>query len=373
MAYEKKEIGWGRREFLIKTGMAAFGLTAALAGCAGPELKEKPSLATEKQPEKVVYPRLPGQKVQPPESGCLIGFRRAVSDHPGQTWKERFYNYGDYYEKHLGRNPSIIVLMGPWSFLADFREESVSLYREKGMIPYVFAKTFKDEPRTAKIEAKLDLRDIVNGKNDDLVEKFAINLTKYGDRYGGFFITTMEESNADWYYWGQSSNFVPAWRHIWEIFDNKGCNKYATWVWEVYCPEGAGRRTVHPDMMYPGDKYVDWIGLSAFSRKKYGGGTLESLAGNTYEQMRKNHPEKPIMQAEFAVSNDGAQPRWLHHAYQSIKESMPGMKAAIFHDNVTVQEGDDHTLSNQSLKTLKEIFKDPYWIMAKREIGSNLN
>ena len=120
-----------------------------------------------------------------------------------------------------------------------------------------------------------------------------------------------------------------------------------------------------PDIYYPGDKYVDWIGLSAFSRQRYhSGATLGSLMGKTYEQMRANHSQKPIMMSEFAVTNNSSQPRWILDAYKTIK-TLPGMKAAIFWDNVTAHEGDDHTLNEKSQETLRQIFKDPYWIMAK--------
>jgi hypothetical protein len=116
--------------------------------------------------------------------------------------------------------------------------------------------------------------------------------------------------------------------------------------------------------MYPGDKYVDWIGMSAFSRdiNESRGLTLGALITQNYDRMRKNHSDKPIMQAEFGKSNRYDQPRWLIDAYKNIK-TLPGIKAAIFWDNVSI--GDDHTLSEKSLQAMKEIFQDPYWIMAK--------
>ncbi len=70
------------------------------------------------------------------------------------------------------------------------------------------------------------------------------------------------------------------------------------------------------------------------------------------------------MQAEFGTTIGRDQPKWLIEAFQTIK-SKPGIKAAIYWDNAAIELGDDHTLSDESLKTLKEILKDPYWIMAK--------
>ena len=61
-----------------------------------------------------------------------------------------------------------------------------------------------------------------------------------------------------------------------------------------------------------------------------------------------------------------SEPMWLIDAYRSIKNDFPPIRAAIYYDNIThVLTEYDHTLDQKSLSTRKEIFKDPYWIMAK--------
>jgi hypothetical protein len=70
------------------------------------------------------------------------------------------------------------------------------------------------------------------------------------------------------------------------------------------------------------------------------------------------------MQAEFGTTIGRDQPEWLIKAFQTIK-SKPGIKAAIYWDKAAIQLGDDHTLSEESLKTLKQILEDAYFIMAK--------
>jgi beta-mannanase len=133
-------------------------------------------------------------------------------------------------------------------------------------------------------------------------------------------------------------------------------------TWEVLPPEQAGSQAVihSPGRYYPGDKYADWIGLSAFSRDKIMAGEMyfRNMMGRTYEEMRASHPDKPIMQAEFGKTRGWEQPRWMLDAYRSMKE-MPGLKAAIYYDNVTLHLGDDKTLSEESLQIMKEIFRDP--------------
>jgi len=388
-----------RRDFIKASLAAAVGGLELITGCATTETAKSSKMEAvpaSVKAEPVVYQRLADKKVQAPENGCLVGFRREyvryyAAGHDNivklisqsnsvdeaqqalekNNWKktvklrEAVDDCTKYYPKHLGRNPAIFVLYDtPKLFLGFPTIESEPL-ADKEVIPYINAwPNFG-----ARGSLRLSLSEIAKGKHDKYIHNFAEGAKRYGKNHGGVFMTTMEESNGYWYYWGQNSNFIPAWRHIWQIFEDQGANQYATWVWEASSTEPHRRRPIHsPEMYYPGDKYVDWIGLSAFSKKGMDsdGMVFEALVGNTYEAMRKNHPNKPIMQAEFGKSQDGSQPRWLQNAYNSIK-TMPGMKAAIYYDNITNVPGtyDDKTLSQKSLQTLKEIFKDPYFIMAK--------
>ena len=81
-------------------------------------------------------------------------------------------------------------------------------------------------------------KEIAQGQHDGYIKKFAQGAAEFGKEYGGFFFTTMEEMNGNWFSWGKNSNFIPAWRHIWQIFEDQGANQYATWVWALYCTEG---------------------------------------------------------------------------------------------------------------------------------------
>jgi len=70
------------------------------------------------------------------------------------------------------------------------------------------------------------------------------------------------------------------------------------------------------------------------------------------------------MISSFGRTNEIYQSRWLINSYRSIKNSFPAIKAVIYF-HTTWRLTDDHTLNPKSLPTLKDIFKDPYWIMAK--------
>lgn len=60
---------------------------------------------------------------------------------------------------------------------------------------------------------------------------------------------------------------------MWQVYEDSGANEYATWVWEIYA-DTSSTRADSPSRYYPGDRYVDWIGLSAYSRSGYRTNTL---------------------------------------------------------------------------------------------------
>ena len=130
---------------------------------------------------------------------------------------------------------------------------------------------------------------------------------------------------------------------------------------------------IDPEPFYPGDRYVDWVGINVFANLKNPAIQPDTqfmeIMTNTYKQMLRNHPGKPIMVSEFGRTPGDKQRSWLTDAYARIKTDFSQLKAAIYYDNITkIYGGQDHTLDQKSLNTLKEIFKDPYWIMAKADI-----
>ena len=381
-----------RREFL-RAGVGLAAVASGLEMIGGYATAEAPPKV---KAEPVVYPPLPYNKVQPPKEGCLVGLykddavmndpifqtkmnegtakAKNIDEYAAMLKKEKDfmesmnnkYPIGDnitYYENSLGAKPFIFALLHRPRLYLGFPIARVMAVAQNGVVPYVHANPghyFRPNPR-------FGIDEIARGQRDSYIKQFAQGAAEFGKEHGGFFFTTMAEANGGWNYWGKSPNFIAAWRRIWQIFEDEGANHYATWVWEAYCPEGSNYAD-DPELYYPGDKYVDWIGLNAFSiaQKPKTNYTLDVLMNKTYRRLLKNHPLKPIMQAEFGKANQYDQSTWLKNAYRSIKNDFPAIKAAICYDNITPEwYTGDHTLNPKSLQTLKEIFKDPYWIMAK--------
>jgi len=332
-----------RRDFLKNFGQAALAaggaltLESLLSGCAHISSEEE---------APPVCPPLKGNKVQPPENGCMVGFY-----YPAFVSKRIL----ELYEERLGKLPSIFIFYWGRQTFVYFPMVSFVEAARKGVTPFMYVQTMSS------------LDEIAKGKHDQQIGRFAEEAIKYGEEYGGFFINTMWEMNIEakyrvWPWAGQPGPFKKAWQHIWQVFEDKGANQYATWVIEYHVDHPLG-------YYYPGDKYVDWIGLSAYNRavhrQYFGYRYLNELISGPHKYFASRYKDKPIMLAEFGSTNGKDQPKWLIKAYDTIKSRWK-IKAANYWDSIYAELfRDDHTLSQESLNTLKEIFKDPYWIMAK--------
>jgi hypothetical protein len=342
VAHDEYSPSLTRRDLQIKGGKTAsatgtgFTLSSMLIGCATTGLKEV---------TPVTYPALRGHKIQPPSDGCMFGFRCRTFEP-----KRIIESYG----KKMGRKPSIFILSGANRIFSNLPMANGIETANEGVIPFAF------------LRVASDLAEIIEGKHDQEIKRFSDGAVEFGQKYGGFFINTMWEMNVDrrdssfihpWC--RQPKAFQDTWKHIWQLFEDRGANEYATWMIEYhvdYPLEG----------YYPGDAFVDWVGFSAYNRAIFkqsrGYRSLNDLISGAYDYFREKCGNKPIMQAEFGTTIGSDQPKWLINALQTIK-SKPGMRAAIYWDNAAPEIGDDHTLSEESCKALQEILKDPYFIM----------
>jgi hypothetical protein len=295
--------------------------------------------------------------IMPPDNGCLVGFYKKES--PSSAMQ--------HYKNAISTTPALFAL---WSHIASgFPMTAARTIRDYGTMPYIAI-----YPGMATSNLRYEPEDIVKGRCDFFIKSFANVAMDFGKEYGSFFITALPEFNAHWWPWSMKADTAAAVRHIWKIFDDRGANQYATWGWEAFCPTRYEKFVSDPELYYPGDKYIDWIGVNVFANLKnrfiLEDTTLRELLSPTYVQMQNNHPEKSMMISEFGRTPGDKQPQWLIDAYTSIKKDFPKIKAAIYYDNITTtlsggHSSQDHTLNEVSLKTLKDIFHDPYWLMSK--------
>jgi hypothetical protein len=346
-----------RRAFL----QAGIGVAAIAAG-----LGSQHAGAADEAPTGAQFPRTgtSGRKITPPANGCLVGFYREGSFKDQMRVSATI----EHYREALGAKPAILAVLS----LLDrgFPTAEATAMKKGGITPYINIAPAL-EPRV-HMDLNTSPADIVRGRADRNIRRLAADALDFGRTHGGFFFTTLVEFNAKWWLWSRTPETVAAYRYIWEVFEEQGANRYATWVWEAFCPEKYPNSVIDPEPFYPGDRHVDWIGINVFANLKnpavHPDTMFTEMMSVTYAQMRRNHPEKPIMVSEFGRTPGAEQPPWLTDAYARIKTDFPLLKAAIYYDNITkVYGGQDHTLDAHSLHTLREVFADHYWILGGQQ------
>lgn len=117
---------------------------------------------------------------------------------------------------------------------------------------------------------------------------------------------------------------------MWKVFRDEGANEYATWMLEYWNGNPPGD-------YYPGDEYVDWLGLSCQS---WWSGTtgrqgpyrsLGELVSPNYDYWTSVHKDKPIMIGEMSTEKHTKQHEWYIDAFRYIK-TRPRIGAAIIID-----------------------------------------
>ena len=332
---------------LVQIGAGLGALETILNGCATMPGGTPESLVH-------IYPKLKGNKIQPFDDGCMVGFM--VDD------KHSSRDRGGYGTIKMN------IGMGPTIMMPPYREMSPVFVRyartihsivnvPEMMIMHDKAHTFLYRDITYDLVGT-SFSQLADQKYfREEIETYAKNIAKIKRP---IFFSTMQEMNGDWFPWCEDSkNFKKTWRAMHKIFDDNGANEYATWVFIPYSLDFAPRGVESFKHYYPGDEYVDWNAISTYNRG-YGftNKSLSGLAGGTISRLHRRHKDKPLMIAEMGCSNNRSQGRWFKNAFKYIK-SRPYIKGAVIWDSVG--GGSDHTVNEKAYETLKEVFKDTYF------------
>jgi mannan endo-1,4-beta-mannosidase len=150
----------------------------------------------------------------------------------------------------------------------------------------------------------LPLTSIVNGSEDAIALAPAVALAK--SYPGTLFIRLDWEMNGSWSGWnpdnaaqaglGESpSTYVAMWQHVVNYFRNAGVTN-VKWVWAPNVDAGTGTMAAY----YPGDSYVDDVGLDGYNNAYTQDGswlTPEQVFGASYTEL-EGVTSKPVIITE---------------------------------------------------------------------------
>jgi len=219
--------------------------------------------------------------------------------------------------------------------------------------------------------------DIVAGKHDAQLRKQAEQVKALGPpaimvRFN--YEMTNNEENTCFTGFKVKSNlnaaaakYVAAWKHVVDIFRQAGATN-VEWVW---APGHKAYEGGYWKLFYPGNDYVDWIGIDNYNKGKQAKsfatdpGMLAFVKGT-------EHMGKPLMVSETGAVNDprqnpDPQALWLQGAREFLK-AHPQIKAFCWWQNqgkLKREEpgygGSGYMLEGQGLEAFKALAHDPYF------------
>jgi beta-mannanase len=293
-------------------------------------------------------------KIAPPTKGV---YQSAITDFGGSEDNVTAKKILDY-EKMIGKKIVWAYFSNNWGSGIKFPEKSVRIIHSLGVVPFI-----RMMPRTTFTEDKQDpnftLQSIIDGKFDSNLTKWAMDAKRVGIPLMVEFGT---EVNGHWFPWSGIQNgggitnkygnptfpdgperFRDAYRHIIDLFRKEGVTNI-TWCFHVYPPLDVGKPGILDQPWnaiknyYPGDNYIDWIGISVYGSFDRGA-DWESFSGildNAYPQLAAISSKKPLAVFEFGVLEDplqGNKSKWIQDALQSIENGRyPRIKAISYWD-----------------------------------------
>ncbi len=240
-------------------------------------------------------------------------------------------------QRAIGRDPEIVMWYQGWGANGDGKNLDLSMLDRvsvRGAIPMITWEPWVPNGRVDQPQYKLSV--IAGSTYDTYVRSWASQLAAWGKPV---LLRFAHEMNGTWYPWAAGKNgnsaadYVEAWQHLRSVFDEENANNVG-WVWSP---------NVHVDGftdmadLYPGDEYVDWIGLDGYNWGNWNGHRWQSFSGvfgPSIAKVRSFAAGKPLMIAETASGSDGGdKAAWIRSAFFSeIPIDFPEIRAVVWFD-----------------------------------------
>lgn len=186
---------------------------------------------------------------------------------------------------------------------------------------------------------------------------------------GPIWFRPANEMNGSWTpYYGDPQSYIKAWRRMYNIAEQLGVTEYNVFVWSPNYASMPDKESNAMKKYYPGDIYVDWIGVSLYP---------PSLSDRFPEEQRYPYTsiqnilqisdDKPVMVTEggYAISSTATNcdcERWVTEWF-GLKDRVPRLKALIWENHVSGTNGDRRIQKHEgALNIYREKVADPYWL-----------
>lgn len=205
----------------------------------------------------------------------------------------------------------------------------------EGAIPFITWEPW-DPNGDLQVQPRFQLADIIEGKHDDLIWRWASQAADYDKP---FMLRFAHEMNGDWYPWSEAVNgnrpgeFARAWRHVHQIFEWAGADN-VTWVWN---PNVETPWSIPMARLFPGHDVVDMVaidGYNAGSALPWGGWrSAESVLTRALAELREAAPGIPVIIGETASTESGGDKgQWIRDLFAWLERDNPDISMVVWFD-----------------------------------------
>lgn len=282
------------------------------------------------RPENPSTPAEPTKPTAPSKAELL----NPASRYFGMYTEQAPFNWASFDDaaNDVGREQTMVGFFGGWD--EAYRDNAVTRAWQRGMLPFL---TWESRPIASKNdvveEPDYTLPKVIAGDFDAYLTQYAKDIASTGLPLA---IRLDHEMNGTWYPWAEQTgsgapingnnvgDYVKMWQHVHDIFEANGANQYVIWVWApniVNNLPAANQSTEFLRALYPGDGYVDWVGVSGYQRPPYkadNNATFQYTYDRTLNQLREI-TDKKILLAEVGASEiGGTKPAWVKSFFQGF-------------------------------------------------------
>ncbi|RJQ45057.1 MAG: hypothetical protein C4534_05615 [Gaiellales bacterium] len=220
------------------------------------------------------------------------------------------------------------------------------------------------------------LRYITAGYHDEEIRRWARDLRDF--QYP-VLLRPMSEMNGNWTSWSGTVNgnspadFIPAWRRIHDIFEQEGATN-VSWVWAPNRDGSVADAVSTFDLYYPGDRYVDYIGLCGYnwgtlynySWWKSSWQSFEQVFADSYDVMT-SRTSKPVIITETASPEvGGSKAQWITDAFTALPARFPRVRVITWFN---IQKETDWRVQSSASSLLA--FRQQMWKLGPADMSGN--
>jgi hypothetical protein len=299
-------------------------------------------------------PPPPPEEQPPPTTPTLDALLNPQLNYFGVSTPQAPFDWKEYelFVHAAGEaRPNMLLFFQGWD--RDFPKAKITDIWRRQMLPLITWEPRQTVQQHAPSEEQpgvdgLTLKSIIDGEHDAYLQKYAEDVAALGLPVA---IRLGHEMNGPWYPWSEQSNgnhkgeFVQMWRHVHDIFTAAGATN-AIWVWSP------SRVDPYPDIdlkqLYPGDEYVDWLGMTGYFRYVDQTPSFDRTFGKTLVAL-DGVAQKPILLSEVGATESGGNREkkvsWIKQFFEGIKANPQIIGFAWFDQSV---EGNDWRIESSS-------------------------